>query len=394
MSKKIIRIYVIFSSLFNFSHAFFFATYQLFLASRGMDLLEINIINMFFMMGIFLFEVPTGAFADTFGRKKSIVLGCFILAVSFLVYFCGDSLWIFILAELIGALGATFLSGALEAWVVDSLAYHDYTGDLAQVFRREKYFKGLSIIGASLMGGYMGEVDLSLPWLISAVSVFGTGIFAWFFLKEQIVKEKHSGISFAPIKKTITDSVSFGYRNKSVWFIILFGMLTAICFQALNMQWPFVFRENHGFSTKDLGWLFVFMSLAMMAGGKLLKTFSCWIRQEKDALVLSQLITAVNIIGASLMGGVIPVTGLFLLHEMGRGMLVPLKQAYLNKRIPSKQRATILSFDSMILKLGSFVGLGLSGYLAKSFGISVTWLFSGCLLAIIVLVFYNLKNGE
>ena len=146
---------MIFSLLFNFSHAFFFATYQLFLASRGMDLLEINIINMFFMMGIFLFEVPTGAFADNFGRKKSIVLGCLLLSVSFLVYFSGNNLATFVVAELIGALGATFLSGALEAWVVDSLAYHDYGEDLTRVFRQEAYFKGFSIIVASLIGGYL-----------------------------------------------------------------------------------------------------------------------------------------------------------------------------------------------------------------------------------------------
>lgn len=394
MSKKIIKIYVIFSSLFNLSHAFFFATYQLFLASRGMDLLEINMINMFFMLGIFLFEVPTGAFADNFGRKKSIVLGCLLLAVSFVVYFMGNHFWTFALAELIGALGATFLSGALEAWVVDSLAYHDYGGDLANVFRREAYFKGFSIIGASLIGGYLGEINLAWPWLASAISVFGTGIFALFFLKDQQITKKNLVFSFAPIKKTIVDSVNFGYRNKSIWFVILFGALLAVCVQALNMQWPFVFQKDYGFSTNNLGWLFVFIVLSTMLGGKLSKFLSRWINKEKDALILSQLITSLSIVGASLAGGLIPVMGLFLLHEVGRGMLVPLKQVYLNKRIPSAERATILSFDSMILKSGSFVGLGVSGYLAKSFGISLTWFISGCVLTIGVFLFFNLKNGE
>jgi len=394
MSKKIIKIYVAFSFLLNFSHAFFFATYQIFLTSRGMDLLEINIINMFFMIGIFLMEVPTGAFADTFGRKKSIVLGCFFLSVSFLVYFYGDNLWIFVLAELIGALGATFLSGALEAWVVDSLDFHGYSGELTYVFRRETYFKSLSIIIASLLGGYLGEVDLSWPWLASAISTFATGIFACFFLKEQRVKTKHSIFSLAPFRRTIVDSVSFGYRNKAIWFIILFGMILAICVQALNMQWPIVFQNNYGFSTRNLGWLFVFISLFTMLGGKMSHIFSRWIKKEKDAMILSQSFTAFGILGASFMSGAIPTVAFFLLHEAGRGMLTPLKQAYLNKRIPSAQRATILSFESMILKAGSFIGLGLSGYLAKSFGISITWFVFGCLLSISVLVFYNLKNGE
>lgn len=394
MSKKIIKIYVAFSFLLNFSHAFFFATYQIFLTSRGMDLLEINIINMFFMMGIFLLEVPTGAFADTFGRKKSIVLGCFLLAASFLVYFYGNNLWIFVLAELIGALGATFLSGALEAWMVDSLNFHGYSGDLTYVFRREIYFKSLSVIIASLAGGYLGEIDLSWPWLASAISTFATGIFAWFFIKEQRLENKRSIFSLAPFKKTIVDSVSFGYKNKAIWFIILFGMILAICVQALNMQWPIVFQNNYDFSSRHLGWLFVFISLSVMLGGKFSHIFSQWIKKEKDAMVLSQLFTVAGILGASLMGGAIPTLAFFLLHEAGRGMLTPLKQAYLNKRIPSAQRATILSFESMILKAGSFVGLGLSGYWAKSFGIPITWFASGCLLAISVLVFYNLKNGE
>jgi MFS family permease len=92
--------------------------------------------------------------------------------------------------------------------------------------------------------------------------------------------------------------------------------------------------------------------------------------------------------------GVVPVLSLFLLHEMGRGMLGPLKQAYLNNRIPSEQRATILSFDSMIGRSGAFLGLLGSGYLANRFGIPLTWFVSGCVLAIGVFIFFKLKNGE
>jgi len=378
----------------SLSHAFFFATYQLFLASCGMNLLEINVINMFFMGGVFLLEVPTGAFADVFGRKKSIVAGCFMMALSMLAYFFGKSFWSFAGAELIGAVGLTFLSGALEAWVVDALAYHGYDGELSHVFRREVYDTQFGIIFGSLMGGYLGQRDLSLPWLASALATSMVGVFAIFALKEQKIERVSFKFSFAPFKKTIKDSVRFGYQKKSVWFVVLFGMILAISVQAMNMQWPFVFQKTYGFSTRNLGWLFAAVSVVTMLGGQLSKLFADKIRHEKNAIVLSQGITVIGIIGASLMLGVVPVVGLFMLHEMGRGMIGPLKQAYLNHRIPSEQRATILSFDSMMGKSGAFLGLIGSGYLAEHFGIPLTWLVSGCILALGVLVFFNLKNGD
>lgn len=394
MPKKIVKTYVTFSFLLSLSHAFFFATYQLFLASRGMNLFEINIINMFFMGSVFLLEVPTGAFADVFGRKKSVVLGCFALSLSMLVYFLGENFMTFVVAELIGALGLTFLSGALEAWVVDALAYHGYDGELSHVFRREVYATQFGVIFGSLLGGYLGEYDLALPWLASAAATFAVGLFAIFTLQEQQAEKVKFKYSFAPFRKTIRDSISFGYKKKSVWFVVLFGMLLAISVQGMNMQWPFVFQKTYGFSTSSLGWLFAALSGLVMLGGQLSKAFADRIRQEKNAIVLSQGITAVGIIGASLMFGLIPTISLFLLHEMGRGMLGPLKQAYLNHRIPSEQRATILSFDSMIGKAGSFLGLLGSGYLAQRAGIPLAWLVSGCILAVGVVVFYNLKNGE
>jgi MFS family permease len=92
--------------------------------------------------------------------------------------------------------------------------------------------------------------------------------------------------------------------------------------------------------------------------------------------------------------GVFPVMFGFLAHEFGRGMFKPLAFAYLNRRIPSDKRATIMSFQSMIEKLGAFVGLLVSGYLAKKYSISLSWLVSGIVLALSVVVFLKLKNGE
>ena len=92
--NPISAIYLFFSGLFTFALAFFFATYVPFLAAKGMNLWQINVINSFFMLFIILAEMPTGSFADRFGRHHSISISCFLLVISFLIYYFSESFWI------------------------------------------------------------------------------------------------------------------------------------------------------------------------------------------------------------------------------------------------------------------------------------------------------------
>ena len=56
--------------------------YPMFLLSRGLDLFQINVILAIFLISTFVFEVPTGAVADVYGRKISFLLSCAIRPVA------------------------------------------------------------------------------------------------------------------------------------------------------------------------------------------------------------------------------------------------------------------------------------------------------------------------
>lgn len=67
--------------------------------------------------------------------------------------------------------------------------------------------------------------------------------------------------------------------------------------------------------------------------------------------------------------------------EIARGVFRPLKDVYLNDNIPSKERATLISFEATSHHIGGAGGLLVSGFLAEKLSIPVTWTFSGALLA-------------
>lgn len=135
----------------------------------------------------------------------------------------------------------------------------------------------------------------------------------------------------------------------------------------------------------------------MLLGAKISERFAVLMKtDEKKTIFVSQAITASGMILASTMFGFIPVISGIFIQEIGRGMIYPLKQAYLNRegRIPSENRATTLSFDSMIVGVGGMAGMLIGSLLANEYSISLTWMISGIILAISVLVFMKLRNGK
>jgi MFS family permease len=385
--NPVVATYLTFSGLFSFALAFFFATYVPFLAEKGMNLWQINVINSFFMLFIILAEMPTGSFADRFGRHHSITISCFLLMISFLIYYFSGSFWLFILAEVIGAIGHTFVSGAAEAWLVDSLKAQDEFHLKEKVFRQELVSKAIGVMSGCVFGAWLGGINLSWPWLATAFFMFLAGIFSFIFIKEKYIKET-TVRSKNGLNKQINEAWHYGVKNRDLLYVMSFGALIALSVQALNMQWTLVFKDSYGFSSLSLGYLFVSISVAVAIGGKLSNGLKRWFKDEKLVLIIPQLLTAIAIIISSRVTGLVFITSAFLLHELGRGMFNPIKQNYMNNRIESEKRATLLSLESMFTKLGAFVGLIASGFLANSFSIAWTWLFSGVVLLIGVIIFF------
>lgn len=392
--RSIVWQYFIVTGLFAIIQASSFSTYSLFLISKGLDLFEINLVNCFFMVGVFLMEIPTGAYADVLGRKTSFVAACFVAGIGMLVYYAAEGFWGCVVAELTIAVGMALHSGAFEAWIVDSLKHAGVRGELHTLFRRERYVCEAGIITGSLFGGYLARYDLALPRLFEGIGFLILAVVAMRIMREDYFVRGDARIDFVAFRTVIAESIRYGIKRKSVLYIVAFGALIVMCFQTLNMFWQVRFARDYGFDPGTLGWVFVGISLSVTAGSYLSRRFMALVGNEKRALILSQAITVIGILGASAALGPIVVLPAFFLHEVGRGMITPLKRAYMNKRIPGKQRATIISFDSMITKVGAFVGLAGGGWLAKHHSIPVAWIVSGIVLTALIPIFLKLKNGD
>jgi len=158
-ARDVRTVYYLVTALRDLAMGFVSATYALFLLSKGLSILQMNLVNTAFMLGNFVFEIPTGVYADFFGRKKSYIIHAGLLSLSGLVYFLAPSFLFFIIAELIAAISFTSASGAIDAWLVDNVG-ENWITRTDYIFSQGQVFSKIALVVGGIIGGYLGqEID-------------------------------------------------------------------------------------------------------------------------------------------------------------------------------------------------------------------------------------------
>jgi MFS family permease len=351
------------------------STYAMFLRVHGMDLLQVNLVNMVFFVTLVCFEIPTGALADIFGRKTSFLLGLFLHGCGFILYSMSSTFWGFAFAEFVCAIGSTFMSGAFDAWMVDQARHEGYTEGLTEVFSKASVLRQMGGLTSGVCGPFLALQDRALPWIVSGVAfllISGYGCFA--MREESFVRDR--GASLRSVYSMSLTGLRLALQNTAVRFVFFLGTAQFFATQAPNMQWQPWFASLFG-DERVLGFVWALIAFATILGSRCITRYALTPRR---GLHLMQVGFGVTIILASFTWSPWMSLFFFLLHEAFRGGFTPLKDAYLHEHILSKERATVASCEGIAHHLGGSVGLLASGVIARVWGIGPTWIASGVFL--------------
>jgi predicted MFS family arabinose efflux permease len=391
MLDRTLKTYYSFSFLFGVAISFFFASYVIFLISRGISLLEVGLINSAFIMGIALFEIPTGSFSDTYGRKKSIIISCFLLSISFLIYYSGERFHVFFLAEMIGALAHAFYSGALDSWAVDDVLAIERHFNTDDIIRRGKVYGRLGHIFGTLAGAYGASFDLALPWLLSSIGMASMGLIAVMFIKESSpghIGRRHIGM-LACARAALECS-----RKKPILFIMATAFIFGLAIMPLNLYWQPIFRDGLGIPLERLGWVHALAILGVFAGILISDKAKALFKKDRDRVQVSLILLFVGIFFAALGRQFWLVFIPYLVHEVARGLYEVSKDQYLHSRAETRIRSSTVSVMSMSESLGKMLGILVGGFIAEHLSPESSWLFSAVMIAVSTPILFRIKNGE
>ncbi len=360
----------------------------LFLLDAGLSNLEAFSANAFYTVGMMVFEVPTGVVADIRGRRLSFLLGAAVLSAGTLLYVL---LWwwqapfaAWAVVSIVLGLGFTFFSGAQEAWLVDALSATGYRGSLDRVFGRAQAASGGAMLTGSVLGGVLAQVSsLGVPFVVRVALLMVTFAVAFVLMHDLGFSPARDRSPVREGRRILDDSLRYGLGQPAVRWIMLTGpFIGGVGIYAFYAMQPYLlelYGDEGAYAVAGLAAAIV--AGAQIVGGLLVVRLRRVFRRRTSVLITAAAVGSV----ALLLVGVAPAFGLvvalLVLWGLSDAAATPVRQAYLNALIPSQQRATVLSFNSLLESGGGVVIQPALGRVADLSGYAPTFVLSGLIQA-------------
>lgn len=391
MIHKVKKIYLYLNCLFEFYAGITGATFILFLYSKDLDTMETNTIVAISLITAFFMEIPTGALADFLGYVKTTVLMGILLCITNVIFLFCDTIPAFVAAQICLGIACSFESGTLDAWVIENTSQKESE----HIFVKKNKFISVMMIVAGFMGGVIADIYLEGIFflaLIAAILFVGISIFIMPKLQVKSERKKHYSISenLAQMGQIIHDSFRYCIQDKGIRNMILFNSILTFALSPVFVFWSPVLHGFEHVSYTLIGMAWIFMRAAMLLGNLVLEK---WKHRTFFRLSAVSVVCGLSIIGLAFLKNFWLLFIGILLFEFLLGLIYPLRETVLNIRIQHCNRATILSFHSLVVCLFNYISMILMGKLATVFSIEMTWVLSGIIL-VLVSVMAVLQTGR
>jgi DHA3 family tetracycline resistance protein-like MFS transporter len=353
----------------------------------GLSPLQLVLVGTTLELSVLLCEVPTGIVADVYSRRLSIIIGFFIVGLGFLLEGFLPFFTTILLAQMLWGLGYTFTSGSRQAWLSDEIG----EGRANQAFLSANKFSLGGSLAGMLLAILIGGRQVNLPILASGgLFILLAGILA-------LTMSEH-GFHPAPMEqrntyqqmlRTFRLGLQTVRQRPRLIAILGMGLFFGLYSEGFDRLWV-----KHLLGRFSLPVLFgntdiTFFGLLRAASVLLSITATALIEKRLDTsqprrigrLMFSITIGIVAFIVLFAWSPWLGLTlGVYLLISALRNLVGPLTDAWVNQRLDSDVRATVLSMTGQVDAVGQIAGGPLIGLVANLFSVPAAMTVSGLLL--------------
>jgi MFS family permease len=344
------------------------AIWVLYLAFRGMSLIEIGLLESVYHLTGVLFELPTGVIADIYGKRFSVIAGRIISIVSCLLMITADGFWGFAIAFSLSAAALNLHSGAAEALVYDSLKIVGEEDKYKVIWGNLAFAMSIAQGAAVLLGGILADVKFLYVYIVGTVIQIAALGVSYQFCEPPVPKE-HKKPSENLFFLQFTTSLKVLRERKTVLYVMLFSALAG------SLQTTVFFYSQKYFS--DMSYSKTAIAIICALGSLMEGVSSKYAYKLEKTMQLRGTLISIACINIFSLAGLAFVQRLsiifFLLITVSGGVGFTLFSDYINKGIPSEYRATILSCDSLLFSLFMIGIFPLVGWIAEKMSFSVTF---------------------
>lgn len=370
------------------------AIWIIYLAQQGFSLFHIGLLQSILHATMFLFEIPTGVIADLVGRRVSLLIGRSLTVLYLVGMMFASELWTVAGCFFIFGLGLTFISGAEEALLYDSIKGEVGEEETAATRHLGRYMAliTISLAVAMLAGGVMKDVSWKLVYGLSALFQVAS-VVCCFLLTEIRATEK---VERQTVASHLRETLTF-FRSNRAGRVIIIG--TALYSGVVSTYYMFSqdLFSGLGFSVAMVSALFAVESL--LSAGISANAHVLEGRFGAKRVLLYTLAASLALFPLVGLQSQLAGVGAFYAINLLYNLVVPLASSAVNNEIPSEQRASLLSVMSFTTSLVMLIVFPVIGYLADVIRVNMVLSTVGsvsmlvCLISI--LTFYStIRKGR
>lgn len=365
-----------------------FVTMSLYEATvAGLMPLQLILVGTMVEFSAFIFEIPTGIVADMYSRRLSIIVGYVLMGVGFLVEGFFPAFLPILLAQMIWGLGYTFTSGATQAWISDEIGEESANKLLLRANQVSLY---AAMLGMG-MAIFIGAKSTGLPIILGGVGVILIGFVLMVIMPETGFRPtpKEDRNNWQHMAHTFKEGIKAVRARPRLISILGIGLLYGLYSEGFDRLWV-----KHFIDTFDIPVIFgqthvAFFGLLRM-GSMILAIFATrFVEKRLDTgspLAIGRATLGITFgISAGLIGFALsPIFALsvviYWLISVLRNVMNPLYNAWVNQKLESSTRATVLSMSSQVDAIGQVAGGPSVGLVARFFSVAAAISASGLLL--------------
>ncbi len=353
------------------------AIWMLYLAHKGMSLVQIGLLESVFHVTGMMMEIPTGIIADRFGRKTSRVLGRILSLISTALMLAAEDFWSFAIAFVCAALSYNLESGAGDALIYDTLVELEETPRFMKIKGLQEVFFQSARITSLVIGGWIATFNYELGYMLS-LAINGLSILSALSFKEpqRNGQDTEGNLEHAGRLKGaagLIQHIQASYRviadNRQILNYVIYIESFALFHTTL-----YFYSQNY---MKDLGlseaWIGIILGVAALTS----ILFSTNAHRFEKKFGRIKIMQGATIATLCVLFGLafLPYKPLFFVGMAAiDGVLFVTFSDYINQLIPSEHRATLLSFQAMIFSTMMIVFFPVFGLIAARFGFVIAFI--------------------
>ena len=361
----------------------------IFYENNGLSFEQSLLLKTILSLSIFIFEIPSGYFADIFGRKACLVSGGFVWTLALLFYCFQTGFSAFAIAEVLSGLAMSLISGANTALGFDSLVKMNQEQNYRHVEGRLGAIAGVAEAICGLVGGLVAARNLVYPFYLQTICILLYFLIA-LTLVEPNLDQSSINLSQAENNQSTKQAIS----HREIWQAIRFSLL-----ENKKVKWLILFSANFGIATFLAVWLsqadMQSRGLAVSSFGfawaafHLIMSFASFKATSFENLwgTKKVFLGLVILLGLSyiFLGLIEQKWGIIFiaLIYFSRGVRNPLTLNLINQNLPSSIRATALSINSFMFRLGFVTIAPVVGWITDTYNLDTAL----CLLGFIFIGF-------